>query len=104
MFLRLFVLLAIVIPLIGCGHEGSPKSVPPAGGAETSAAGDTQEQDLTAILSELTQAVRKYSAEQRNVPKSLEELVSAGYLKQLPAAPAGKAFAIDTRELKVFVK
>jgi hypothetical protein len=31
-------------------------------------------------------------------------LVSAGYLKQLPAAPAGKAFVIDPRDLKVVMK
>ncbi len=104
MFLRLSVLMAIAVPLIGCGREGSPKKVPQAGRAETSSTTNGQEQDLTAILSELTQAVRKYSADQRAVPRSLNELVSAGYLKQVPAAPAGKTFAIDARELKVSVK
>jgi hypothetical protein len=103
MFLRLLVLLAVFVSLAGCGREGSPKNVIRVERSEISSAA-SREQDVTAILSELTQAVRKYSAEQRTVPKSLDELVSAGYLKQLPAAPAGKNFVIEPRELKVGVK
>ena len=48
-----------------------------------------------ALLKELTQAVRKFSVEQRRVPKNLEELVANGYLPGVPSAPAGKQFAID---------
>ena len=57
--------------------------------------------DTSAALGVLTQAVRKYSAERRQVPKSLNEVVNAGYLQNLPAAPAGKKFVLDTKRLEV---
>ena len=53
--------------------------------------------DMTATLAELTQVVRKYGMEKQKVPKDLNELVAAGYIPQVPAAPAGKKFAIDAK-------
>jgi hypothetical protein len=50
----------------------------------------------------LTQAVRKYAAEQQKVPASLEELVAAKYLPAVPEAPAGKRFGID-KKLQVYL-
>jgi competence protein ComGC len=50
---------------------------------------------LASLLAELTQAVRKYGVDKQRVPKSLDELVAAGYLSQAPVAPAGKRFAIS---------
>jgi len=55
---------------------------------------------LAAVLGELTQVVRKFSVENRRVPKNLEELVANGYLTRVPQAPAGKKFAIS-KELQV---
>jgi hypothetical protein len=104
MFHRLLVILAFCLVFTGCGPQASQKSAPSPDHAEKSSTAAAPEQDLTAVLSELTQALRKFSAEQRRVPKSLDELVSAGYLAQVPAAPPGKAFVIDTRDLKVAVK
>ena len=46
--------------------------------------------------------MRKYSVEQRQTPKNLDELVAKGYLSQIPEAPAGKKFAID-KNLQVYV-
>jgi hypothetical protein len=103
MFHRLPLLLALCLPFAGCGPK-SQKTVPQADRTETASPTAAPEQDLTAVLSELTQAVRKFSAEQRRVPGSLDELVPAGYLKQLPAPPAGKTFVIDQKELRVAVK
>ncbi len=60
------------------------------------------EAQIAATLGELTQAVRKYGAEQRSVPKTLEELVAKGYLSRIPPAPAGKGFAID-KNLQVYL-
>jgi hypothetical protein len=53
------------------------------------------EPDISKTLDRLTQAVRKYAAETRSEPKSLNDLVAAGYLSELPEAPAGKKFVID---------
>jgi hypothetical protein len=106
MFQQSVVVAVISCLLSGCGRsavkdeEGGSKSAEKAGKTATSPA---VEEDLGPILAELTQTVRKYSAEQRRVPESLNELVTAGYLKQLPAAPAGKEFFVD-KELKVGVR
>ena len=59
--------------------------------------------DASATLADLTQALRRYSMEQRKVPAALSELVSRGYLKALPAAPAGKKFAIDPKRVEVIL-
>ncbi|HEV8542042.1 MAG TPA: hypothetical protein VGR78_06605 [Verrucomicrobiae bacterium] len=48
-----------------------------------------------ARLNELTQAVRRFGAEQQRRPQSLQELVDKGYLSSIPAAPAGKKFVIN---------
>jgi len=57
---------------------------------------------MAAILAELTQAVRKYGMERRRVPASLDELVTAGYLRAIPPAPQGKRFAIN-KNLQVYL-
>ena len=46
--------------------------------------------------------VRKYGAEQRRVPKTLEELVASNYLSRVPQAPSGKKFAIN-KNLQVYL-
>ena len=53
-------------------------------------------------MNELTQAVRRYAAEQRKVPASLDDLVTEHYLPAIPQAPAGKRFAID-KKLQVYL-
>jgi hypothetical protein len=85
-----------------CG-EKSP--APPSAGVSSGkpAAATESAIDGAATLNRLTQAVRKYSAENRRVPKSLDELVSAGYLPDLPAAPGGKKYVIDD-QLRVTVQ
>lgn len=56
--------------------------------------------DYSKTLDRLTQAVRKYAAEMRIAPKSLDELVAAGYLSEAPVAPPGKKYVID-QQLRV---
>ncbi|MBM3840040.1 MAG: hypothetical protein FJ398_19155 [Verrucomicrobia bacterium] len=60
------------------------------------------EAQIAAALNELTQGVRKYSVEQRRVPKNLEEVLASGYLSRIPQAPSGKRFAID-KNLQVYL-
>jgi hypothetical protein len=54
------------------------------------------------LLTELTQAVRKFAAEERRVPNGLEEVVAKGYLNNIPPAPPGKKFAIN-KSLQVYL-
>lgn len=74
-----------------------PSQVPPVTATE-----DPDAAALGTVVGELTQVVRRYGAEQRRVPQSLEELVQNGYLTQIPAAPPGKRFTIG-RNLQVQV-
>ena len=88
---------------IGCGKNSAP---PPAAYAATNAGTSAvaSEAGLAPVLAELTQALRKFSVEQRRVPASLNELVAAGYIKNLPQPPPGKAFKIDSKNVQVIVK
>ena len=76
------VLMAfLAVLLVGCGKPG-------AGSAATGAPDQAQ---IDAGLNELTQAVRKYAAEQRRAPKALDELVAnseehANLVQQLETA------------------
>ena len=97
--IRHILLAGLLLTWAGCGkpspsESGSPES------RRTATASDQAE--LTAALAELTQVVRRFAAEQRKAPKSLDELVAAGYLSQVPEAPPGKKFAIS-RKLEVYL-
>jgi hypothetical protein len=89
---------------VGCGERSpapAPENVtpPPPQASEMVAP-----PDLANVLTELTQALRKFSAEKQKVPASLDELVAAGYIRQVPQAPAGQTFAIDSRNVRVILK
>jgi tetratricopeptide (TPR) repeat protein len=47
-----------------------------------------------AVIAQLQQLVNRYRAEQRALPGSADDLVRAGYLKEVPAEPFGGAFTI----------
>jgi len=93
-FLPAFFLACFLAFLIGCGKQKTPS--PP--GAEAVSTVD----QVSTVLTELTQLVRKYSVEQRKAPKSLDELVAKGYLDSVPQAPNGKRFAIN-KDLQVYL-
>ena len=114
MFAR-FLTACLLVSWIGCGkHPSAPAQSAPAATATTPSANlpatptqtdpalATDEANLTEVLKELTQVVRRFGAEQRRVPKSFEELVANGYLTRVPPAPAGKKFAID-KNLQVYL-
>jgi hypothetical protein len=95
--------------LVGCGKKsGTPTDIStpaqPAAAAQSrspNAPGAAPaEMDYSKTLDRLTQAVRKYAAEMRTAPKSLDELVAAGYLPEAPVAPPGKKYVID-QQLRV---
>ena len=81
-----------------------PRSTPPAvrpPSAQHPTAVVIPANDPSATLSALTQAVRKFTFEKRQPPASLEELVTAGYVRAVPPAPAGKKFVIDKKRMVV---
>ncbi len=89
---NLFAALAVLL-LAACG---------PANGPTTAEIATSPE--LSAALTELTHAVRRYAAEKQKVPESLEEVAKAGYVKQLPEAPPGQRFVITPKRLEVVLQ
>jgi hypothetical protein len=98
---RLFALIMMCLLGFGCAERAS--NTQPEVSTTTNGEAPTvpAEADYTGVLEELTQALRRMSAEQRQVPSSLDAMVAAGYLKNLPKPPPGKAFAIDQKNVRV---
>src|SRR4051812_2446601 len=88
---------SLFLGLAACQRKVDPSSFSPNAPSATqpataeAAAPDNE----NAVLSELTQAVRRYGAEQQRRPKTLQEVAKKGYLPSIPAAPAGKKFVIN---------
>src|SRR6266576_4459704 len=93
------LLLVCCFPLLspGCGKKTESPGGVTASGVESGEAA------LKVVLDELTQAVRKYSVEQKRVPKQFSEVVAAGYVKNMPAPPPGKKFEIDPKTRHVIL-
>jgi hypothetical protein len=53
--------------------------------------------NMEKTLADLTQALRKYSFERRQMPRSFSEVIAAGYVQPVPQAPPGKKFEIDPK-------
>src|SRR5207237_8652981 len=54
-------------------------------------------------LAELNEALRKFSFENRRLPKSFSEVIAAGYVQPAPQPPPGKKFEIDSRTKHVIL-
>ena len=63
----------------------------------------TPEADPAAMLASLTQTLRRYSFEHKQVPKTFEAFVATGYIKNRPSPPPGKRFAIDAKKVRVML-
>ena len=57
--------------------------------------------NMEKTLADLTQALRKYSFERRQMPRSFSEVIAAGYVQPVPQAPPGKKFEIDPKTKRV---
>jgi len=111
MLSRLVLPWFMAVLLTGCGKTPDSKSDSSQGektGASpalerpgTTADSNASEAALNAALGQLTQALRKYSFEHQRLPKTLSEMVAAGYLKEMPQAPAGKKFTINEKTVQV---
>ena len=55
------------------------------------------------VLANLTQALRKYSFEHRQVPKTFAEVIAAGYVTAMPQPPVGRKFEIDRKAVQVIL-
>ncbi len=99
------VLVVLVVTSLGAGCGRKPSNDIPNSPASTEVSDVTHpdSQAMDQVLAELTQTVRKYAMEKQTVPRSLDELVAAGYLRGLPALPAGKTFGIS-KDLKVHLR
>ncbi len=79
----------------------SPVAAPQPAAAEVPDGPAVAEADVSAVLAELTQAVRKFAFEQKRTPSSIDELVTGGYIGAKPTAPSGKRFSIDPKSMQV---
>ena len=113
MFSRVIPVSLVAVFLAGCGK---PSHTSPSGSAPASEPRQTtvgvpaadptpvaDGADLATSLAELTQAVRKYSFEHRRLPNTVDEVIAAGYVTNVPSAPAGKKYAIDSKTVQVIV-
>jgi hypothetical protein len=118
---RLLVVVGLVLFLTGCGKNTRPVASPdpvstreqtaaetvnrptpsPAPPAEVNA-GDDETGDEAALLTPLTQALRRYCFEHQGAPRNFQEFADAG-LVRIPPAPAGKKFAIETKRMEVIL-
>jgi competence protein ComGC len=98
--MRLLLLLCVL--WIGCGKSDSSRQNSRAATNSVGATGANSEAQIATELAGLTQKVRRYGMEQQRAPKSLDELVAAGYLKEVPQPPDNKKFAIN-KNLEVYL-
>ena len=94
-------LTGLLLGTAGCGKK--PESPTPPTGTATETTATPAAPEASVDLAALTQAIRRYGMEKQKTPQSLEEVQAAGYLKTIPAAPAGKRFAIEPKRLEVIL-
>jgi hypothetical protein len=102
--------------IAGCGKKAgssSPAPTPETQSAEPAPAGQSQvsnappasvqpvQADTGSMLDKLTWAVRQYCIANHSVPSSLDVVVAAGFITNMPPAPAGKKFSIDPKKIQV---
>ena len=103
MILRLMLVSGTLLLASGCGKkdESAGAAISAVSAAPSAPGVQPGEADMDAVLRNLTQAVRKYSVERKQVPKTFSEVVAAGYVQHLPTAPPGKKFEIDPKTRQV---
>jgi hypothetical protein len=78
----------------GCNRKKQNAAPPPAPKASTAVTPEEK-------LAELHAALELWTFQRNQPPKDLNELVTTGYLKQLPTPPAGKKFLFDPAKMRV---
>ncbi|MEI2731105.1 MAG: hypothetical protein V9G08_03700 [Dermatophilaceae bacterium] len=110
--------VVVSLTMAGCGDSKSKTAektpaAPPQQGAGNpltapvdylGAVGAAQRQAAKTVdLTSLTQAVQAFQAGEERLPKSLQELVTEGYLPRLPAPPKGMQWAYQPQSGQVRV-
>lgn len=98
------VSLIAILVFAGCGKKAAEApATPNAASTVVEGATNSDEDNIAKQTQRLTQVLRKFAAENRRVPRSLDELVQMGYLPELPVPPGGKKFVFDD-QLRVTLK
>jgi hypothetical protein len=95
---------ASLLAVAGCKKSGSSPAANDAANAAAAAHLDpslTDEQKAGAIM--LNKLIQSFSAKEHRNPDNLQELVSKGYMRGLPPAPAGMKFDYDPAKGEVQV-
>ncbi len=89
---------------VGCGDGGASKSGAAKGGGSPATApldylaaqGQAKKHSEKVVsLAQVQQALQQFHASEDRWPKDLQELVKAGFLAAVPAAPAGQRVVYD---------
>jgi hypothetical protein len=99
--LLLTFVLGWALCLAGCGRGSSGTNQSPA--ADVADVLKKAGPESPEVLTELTGAVHRCWNAQGKIPQTLDQVVAAGYLKQIPTLPAGKHYAIDPKGGQVYV-
>lgn len=94
-------IIILGVTVVGCGHKKTAAGAshpPQMVEAQVVTSGNQQK-----ILTELTEASYRFWAMKGQRPRTLEEVVAAGYLKSIPAPPVGKQFVIDPKTVHVLL-
>jgi hypothetical protein len=120
-FMKLFLICFAAAGLcwMGCGKSKSstpvatPSTDPTPAVAEPAPppppSPDSQPSDAPApdaeepTVAQLNMAVNAYIMGELKEPKTLEDLIKAGYMKRLPAAPPGKKFVLNGNRTQVLL-
>ena len=82
---------------------GAGVATPPPGSAPTAPGTAAAEQEVPSkdALDAVTKAAQSFFVSKERAPKNLEELVASGFLKKLPAPPAGKKYVYDPERANI---
>src|SRR5262249_3393974 len=93
------LILGLLLVCAACSKSPAPAPAAAETRTEPTSSGESAAFDASQ-LNALTQAVRKFAAERRQVPSSLDELVGQGYISPVPSPPPGKKF-VTNKNLEV---
>ena len=83
---------------VPAGADSAPApAAPPPPTATVIPITPTDPANMDKTLADLTQALKKYSFENKRMPRSFSEVIAAGYVQPVPQAPPGKKFEIDPK-------
>lgn len=98
--LTFMAVVALALGPVACGKKSGTEQSP---AADVMQLAEKSGPDSPEVLTELTGAVHRCWNGQGRLPKSLDEVVAAGYLKKVPQLPAGKRYVVQPQTGQVSV-